>query len=80
MATYSALLPGSMIGERPCAKASGEQLAYAPLRMADIVMLPKRIQTNKKEEIYVVKFSNMRKIQKKKRIILHFSAFFFLVA
>ncbi|WP_426074907.1 hypothetical protein [Janthinobacterium sp. DSP2-3-3] len=49
MATYSALLPKSMIGERPCAKASGEQLAYAPLRMADIVMLPKRIQTNKKE-------------------------------
>ena len=62
------------------AMASGGQLTYAPLFMGDMLVLRKRIETNKKEELDVVKFSNVRRINKKKRVILHFSAVLFLFA
>ena len=62
------------------AMASGEQLTYAPLFMVDMLVLRKRIETNKKEELDVVKFSNVRRINKKRRVILHFSAVLFLFA
>ena len=60
--------------------ASGGQLTHAPLFMVDMLVLLKRIETNKKEELDVVKFSNVRRINKKKRVILHFSAVLFLFA
>ncbi|WP_219116674.1 hypothetical protein [Janthinobacterium sp. UMAB-56] len=46
--------------------------------MAALVMLRKRIETNKKEELDVVKFSNVRRINKKERVIIHLSSFGFL--
>ncbi|WP_143451683.1 hypothetical protein [Janthinobacterium sp. 35] len=46
--------------------ASAGQLTYAPPFMVDMLVLRKRIETNKKEELYVVKFSNVRRINKKK--------------
>ena len=64
----------------PMLQACGGQLAYAPPLMVDMLVLQKRIETNKKEELDVVKFSNVRKINKKKRVILHFSAVLFLFA
>jgi hypothetical protein len=64
----------------PMLQACGGQLAYAPPLMVDMLVLRKRIETNKKEELNVVKFSNVRRINKKKRVILHFSAVLFLFA
>jgi hypothetical protein len=61
-------------------QACGGQLAYAPPLMLDMFVLRKRIETNKKEELDVVKFSNVRRINKKKSVILHFSAVLFLFA
>ncbi|PLY43779.1 hypothetical protein CSZ94_07230 [Janthinobacterium sp. ROICE36] len=61
-------------------QACGGKLFYAPPLMVDSLLLRKRIETNKKEELNVVKFSNVRRINKKKRLILHFSAVLFLFA
>ena len=61
-------------------QACDGQLAYALPLMVDMLVLRKRIETNKKEELDVVKFSNVRRINKKKRVVLHFSAVLFLFA